>query len=245
MNSIELQNVSKYFKVNGRRLKVVDGVSFRLEQGRSLALIGPSGCGKSTILSMTAGFFPPDEGRISVSGSLGLCLQDDKLLPWRTVLKNACLPGEIKGAEALAEAKEKASAYLPLFGLDGFEDSYPAQLSGGMRQRAALLRTLIAGGDFMLLDEPFARLDALTKEDLHRLLHRVMERFSPGMLLITHDIEEALKIADEICLLSPRPARVVERLTTPKGEGMPFDPLKHAALKQHMRDVLLAHKTPV
>ena len=114
-----------------------------------------------------------------------------------------------------------------------------------MRQRAALLRTLIAGGDFMLLDEPFARLDALTKEDLHRLLLRVMERFSPGLLLITHDIEEALKIADEICLLSPRPARVVERLTTPKGEGMPFDPLKHAALKQHMRDVLLAHKTPV
>ena len=238
MNSIELTDVEKYFSVNRQRIKVVDRVSLHLEQGKCLALLGPSGCGKSTIFAMIAGFFPPDAGTVSIKGSIGLCMQDDKLLPWLKIMDNICLPARIKGRYELEAAREKAASYLPVFGLEGFGQCYPAQLSGGMRQRAALLRTLLAGEDMMLLDEPFYRLDALTKEDLQQLLKQIMERFAPGVMLITHDIDEALLLADDICLLTPRPASVIKKLPVIRKGGKDLPPEEHARMKKEIRSLL-------
>ncbi|NLF80834.1 MAG: ATP-binding cassette domain-containing protein [Clostridia bacterium] len=235
---IKLQQVEKYFRLNNERIKVVDNVSFSVEQGRCSALLGPSGCGKSTLLAMIAGFFPPDGGKIEVEGRISLCLQRDLLLPWRDLLANVCLPVEARDKSALPAARQEAEQYLPLFGLEGFGGSYPAQLSGGMASRASLLRALMAGGDFWLLDEPFAKLDALTKEDLQLWLRGIIDRFHPGVLLITHDIDEALLLADEICLLSPRPCRLLARLTTPRGRGMEADAQELAALKAEIRRLL-------
>jgi len=142
---IKITEVEKYFRLNGHKIKIIDHVSLTVEHGRCTSLLGPSGCGKSTLLGMIAGFYPPDGGTVSLDGRVSLCLQRDMLLPWRDILANVCLPVEIRDQAALRAAKEKARAYLPLFGLEGFARSYPAQLSGGMRQRAALLRTLMAG----------------------------------------------------------------------------------------------------
>ena len=235
---IKLQQVEKYFRLNNQRIKVVDNVSFSVEQGRCTALLGPSGCGKSTLLSMIAGFFPPDGGRIEAEGRISLCLQRDLLLPWRDILANVCLPVEVRERDRLPEALRQAEQYLPLFGLEGFGRSYPAQLSGGMSQRASLLRALMAGGDFWLLDEPFAKLDALTKEDLQLWLRGIIDRFHPGVLLITHDIDEALLLADEICLLSPRPGRLLARLATPRAQGSAADARTFSALKAEIRRLL-------
>jgi ABC-type nitrate/sulfonate/bicarbonate transport system ATPase subunit len=237
---IRLEQVEKYFRLDGQRIKVVDGVSFRVEQGRCIALLGPSGCGKSTLLSLIAGFFPPDGGQITVEGSISLCLQRDLLLPWRDLLANVCLPVEVRDKATLPMARQQAEQYLPLFGLAGFGRSYPAQLSGGMSQRASLLRALMAGGDFWLLDEPFAKLDALTKEDLQLWLRSIIDRFHPGVLLITHDIDEAMLLADEICLLSPRPCRLLAQLPTPRSLGQEADMAAQAALKAEIRHLLAA-----
>lgn len=239
---IKVSGVEKYFRLNNHRIKVVDGVSFTVTHGCCTALLGPSGCGKSTILSMIAGFYPPDKGEITADGRVGVCLQRDMLLPWRDILANVCLPVEIRDKTALASAREKALAYLPLFGLEGFAHSYPAQLSGGMSQRAALLRTLMAGGDFWLLDEPFAKLDALTKEDLQLWLAGIIRQFSPGVLLITHDIDEALLLADTICLLSPRPSSVITELALPRRRGDALDAATYADLKATIRRLLLQTK---
>jgi ABC-type nitrate/sulfonate/bicarbonate transport system ATPase subunit len=235
---ITISEVEKYFRLNGDKLKIIDRVSFTVEAGRCIALLGPSGCGKSTLLAMIAGFFPPDMGKIDIAGRISVCLQRDMLLPWRDILANVCLPVEIRNKGALPAAQEKAISYLPLFGLEGFAHSYPAQLSGGMSQRAALLRTMMAGGDFWLLDEPFAKLDALTKEDLQLWLVGIIRQFNPGVLLITHDIDEALLLADKICLLTPRPASVITELTLPRYTGKAADAVTNAQLKTKIRHLL-------
>lgn len=206
---ITISQVYKSFLLDGERIPVLNDVSLKVPQGQCTALLGPSGCGKSTLLSLIAGFYPPDSGTISTTGKVSLCIQKDMLLPWRDLLANVCLPVEVTNRNELAAAKKRAKEYLPLFGLAGFAHSYPTQLSGGMSQRAALLRTLMAGGDFWLLDEPFAKLDALTREDMQTWLLSIIQRFRPGILLITHDIDEAIRLADKIYVLSRRPASVI------------------------------------
>ena len=209
---ITCRKINKQFRLNSRPIPVLDSVSIEVAAGESVALIGPSGCGKSTLLGLIAGFYPADSGTLSVTGRVSLMMQQDMLLPHRSVLDNACLPVEVRDKKRLPAARAEARALLPLFGLEGFGDSYPSQLSGGMRQRAALLRTVMDGGDFWLLDEPFGKLDALTKEELQEWLFGIKSRFNPGVLLVTHDISEALSLADRISVMSERPGRIKAEL---------------------------------
>ncbi len=222
------------------QLAVLDRLSLALAPGECLALLGPSGCGKSTALALAAGLRRPDAGRVlldgrplSGPGRVGLMPQRDLLLPWRRLLDNLLLGPQLQG-RPLAEARREALALLPAFGLEGFDQAYPAGLSGGMRQRAALLRTVLAGHRTLLLDEPFGALDALTRLALQSWLAAMRERFGWTVLLVTHSPEEALFLADRIAILGPRPARVVAefhpRLPRPRIPSLRADPAFAAEL---------------
>jgi len=198
-------------------LRVLDGISLSLEPGERMAVVGPSGCGKSTLLSLVAGLEQPLEGTISVAGhgqpagrlaGCALMPQDDLLLPWRSAIDNAALPLVNAGA-GRREARELARPLFHRFGLEGFEREQPRRLSGGMRQRVAFLRTLLAGKAALLLDEPFASLDALTREELQGWLVGALDQEPRTVLLVTHDVDEALRTCRRIAVLSPRPGRVV------------------------------------
>jgi ABC-type nitrate/sulfonate/bicarbonate transport system ATPase subunit len=196
--------------------EVLDGLSLTAAPGEIVAVIGPSGCGKSTLLSVLAGLIAPDAGEVALDGradaprlgALTLMPQQDALLPWRTLLGNVALAPRLAGA-GREEAEREASRTLARFGLAGFEDHYPHALSGGMRQRAALARTLLSGSRGWLLDEPFGALDALTRADLRGVLARAWAEARPTTVLVTHDLDEALTLADRVLVSSPRPARIV------------------------------------
>ena len=200
-------------------LSVISGVDIRLAAGKVTAVLGPSGCGKSTLLHICAGLLSTDRGRVFLdqreitgrTGQVAYLQQKDLLLPWRTVLDNVALPLLIQGVPK-ARARARAGELLGRFGLDGFENHYPSQLSGGMRQRAALLRTYLFRGNVILLDEPFGALDTITRSRMHQWLLGILREFRPAVLLVTHDIDEALLLSDEVVVLSKRPATVVERL---------------------------------
>ncbi len=220
--TVEVSDLIKAFRVNGQPLRVLDGVNLRADRGTFVTLIGPSGCGKSTLLNIVAGLQHPDQGQILFDGvatgdrlgRVGLMPQRDLLLPWRTVLGNALLGPELHGEDPEA-ARRDALSLLPLFGLQGFADSYPAALSGGMRQRAALLRTFLCRQGVLLLDEPFGALDALSRSGLQEWLLRVWQQFGYTVLFITHDVEEALFLSDRVYVLTERPARVCLELDVP------------------------------
>ncbi len=213
--SLELNRVSKTFHDNGRVTPALDQISFKIGRGEFVSVIGPSGSGKSTICNLITGLIRPDSGEIRLNGELingavgrvGYMPQRDLLLPWRTVLDNAILGPELNG-KPRAEARRRARDLLPIFGLEAFAEAYPATLSGGMRQRAALLRTLLLDKDVMLLDEPFGALDALTRREMQRWLLDVWARFKPTILFITHDVREAVLLGDRVVALSVRPGRV-------------------------------------
>jgi ABC-type nitrate/sulfonate/bicarbonate transport system ATPase subunit len=198
---------------------VFEDLSFGAAQGEFLTLLGPSGCGKSTILHILSGLLVPDRGRVFLrgrditgkTGEVSYMQQKDLLLPWRRIIDNVALPLRIQGLSR-SRARREAAPLFPEFGLEGFEYAYPSQLSGGMRQRAALLRTYLFSREVLLLDEPFARLDAITKRRLHEWFLEVLERLATTVLFVTHDIDEALKLSDRIHVLSDRPARVVEEI---------------------------------
>jgi ABC-type nitrate/sulfonate/bicarbonate transport system ATPase subunit len=200
-------------------LLVFEDLSFFVEKGEVVTLLGPSGCGKSTILHVISGLLLPDEGTVYMrgreitgeTGRVSYMQQKDLLLPWRRIIDNVALPLQIQGIDK-KRAREEAAPHFEEFGLEGFEYSYPSQLSGGMRQRAALLRTYLFSKDVLLLDEPFARVDAVTRRKLHHWFMRVIERLSSTVLFITHDIEEALKLSNRIYVLSARPARVMREI---------------------------------
>jgi ABC-type nitrate/sulfonate/bicarbonate transport system ATPase subunit len=198
-------------------LGVLDGISLTLEPGERMAVVGPSGCGKSTLLSLVSGLEQPLEGTITVAGhdqpadrlaGCALMPQDDLLLPWRSAIDNAALP-LVNAGLGRREARELARPLFRRFGLDGFEREHPKRLSGGMRQRVAFLRTLLAGKAVLLLDEPFASLDALTREELQGWLVAALDEEPRSVLLVTHDVDEALRTCRRIAVLSPRPGRVV------------------------------------
>ena len=196
--------------------EVLDGVDLAVQRHGRLALVGPNGCGKSTLLRLLAGLADPDAGSVTVGGStraadrLAACAlmpQKDMLLPWRSALDNAVIALENKGVPR-AQARRQA---LPLFerlGLDGFAAHRPAQLSGGMRQRVAFLRTLLAGKETLLLDEPFGALDAITRAAAQGWLSGALAAEPRTVVLVTHDVEEAFLLCDQVAVLSPRPARV-------------------------------------
>lgn len=216
---LALHRISKTFRENGQVVPAVIDVSFVALPGEFVALIGPSGSGKSTLFNLITGLAEPDAGEIYLAGQVvpgrtgrfGYMPQRDLLLPWRTILNNVILGPELAG-EDLRQARQEANSLLPLFGLAGFGDAYPATLSGGMRQRAALLRTFLCHKEVMLLDEPFGALDALTRRELQIWLLKIWEQFNKTILFITHDVEEALFLSDKVILLSPRPGRVILEL---------------------------------
>jgi ABC-type nitrate/sulfonate/bicarbonate transport system ATPase subunit len=199
---------------------VLDDVSFDIAPGGLTALIGPTGCGKSTILRILAGLLAPDNGSASMDGRSilgrpGECAympQGDTLLPWRRARANAMLGAQIAGYDLVAAHVRTASLFTR-FGLAGFEESWPRELSGGMRQRVALLRTVLTGHPVLLLDEPFAALDAVTRTDLQGWLSHLLQSEQRTTLLVTHDVDETLRLADQILVLSPRPGRIVDQIT--------------------------------
>src|SRR4051794_23051883 len=188
----------------------LDGVDLTVRAGELVAVAGPSGCGKSTLLGLLCGLEAPDAGSLSAPPA-ALMPQRDGLLPWLSALDNAALALRVAGASR-ASARKQAMAHFAGFGLEGFEGARPAALSGGMRQRVAFLRTLLAGRPLLCLDEPFASLDALTRAQAQGWLAEALTREARTVVLVTHDVEEAVLLADRIVLLSPRPGRVVSVL---------------------------------
>ena len=212
---IELDGVGQDFTLHGHPLPVLRGVDLRVDEGEFVSIIGPSGCGKSTLLNLIAGLEEPSVGRILMDGlqvtrrlgTVGYMHQKDLLLPWRSVLDNALLGPELMGSPR-SQAQSAAMELMGPFGLEGFEKSYPAQLSGGMRQRVAFLRTVLADRDVILLDEPFGALDALTRAGMQEWLLGLWESWSKTVVLVTHDVEEAVLLSDRVYVLTPRPGRV-------------------------------------
>jgi len=211
MNSIEISGISKTME----DLAVLEDISLSVRQNQLVSIVGPSGCGKSTLFNIISGLIKPDGGKVLIDGQdytggigrVSYMRQKDLLLPWKTILDNVCIPMVVRG-ESILNARRKADKYFETFGLEGFQDKYPAQLSGGMRQRAALLRTYLFKSDIMLLDEPFGSLDAITKRKMQEWLLKVNSNINSTILFITHDIDEAIFLSDRIYLFSERPARV-------------------------------------
>ncbi|MSQ18901.1 MAG: ABC transporter ATP-binding protein [Betaproteobacteria bacterium] len=217
---IEYRNVTKRFvSGTGTNITAVEEVSLAIADGEVVSLIGPSGCGKSTLLNMGSGLYAPTDGDVLVDGvrvsgpnrHVAFMLQKDLLLPWRTIRQNVELGAEIQGIDA-SERRRQALALLERFHLRGFEDHYPHQLSGGMRQRAALARTLAIEPLVLLLDEPFSALDAQTKMVLQADLARTLATERKTTLFITHDLTEGVVLSDRVLVMSRRPGRIVEEI---------------------------------
>ncbi len=212
---IELQDVTKTFTRGKEEVRAVGGVSLRIAKGSIVAFIGPSGCGKSTLLNMIAGLSFPSSGRILYNGTaiadvntdVGYMTQKDNLLPWRTVRDNVALPLELAGRPA-AERRREADWVLAELGLRGFEERYSAELSGGMRKRACLARMLLYRPATLLLDEPFAALDAQLRLSMHELLLRLWADSRQTIVLVTHDLVEAVTLADRVVVFTRRPATI-------------------------------------
>ena len=196
-------------------IRALAGIDLEVGAGEFVSIIGPSGCGKSTLFNLLAGLDPPTAGSIELDGRsatnllglIGYMPQEGLLMPWRTVLDNAAL-GPLLNGVGRSEAREMALAEFPRFGLTGFESAWPSQISGGMRQRAALLRTFLAGRDVLLLDEPFGALDALTRQEMQQWLLRIWQDDRKTILFVTHDVDEALFLSDRVYLMSGRPGRI-------------------------------------
>lgn len=233
-NKISVKDLEKVFQSDGRAVTALKGLSFEIREGEFFGIVGPSGCGKTTLLNLIGGIEQPTAGSISVNGSgvegpgsdRGMLFQEGALLPWRTAIKNVEFGLEIKGIEK-KERAGIAGKYLKLVGLEGFEDSYPYELSGGMMQRVALARVLTFDPDILLMDEPFASVDALTREGLQNELLKIWGETEKTIVFVTHSIDEVIYLSDRIAVLSARPGRVKEvvDINLPRpGEGTRTSP---------------------
>jgi NitT/TauT family transport system ATP-binding protein len=221
---IEVRDLTKTFGSGGNQVPAVDRVSFELKQGEFVALLGPSGCGKSTILNMIAGLIPHSSGQIRVDGApvvagrvqpqVGYVFQRDTVFPWRTVARNIGYGLEIKSMPK-PEREARVARMITQSRLTGFENAFPMTLSGGMRQRVSLMRTLIMEPQILLMDEPFGALDTHTKLEMHQILLEMWERERQTVIFVTHDLSEALTLSDRIILLSARPGRIKEDFSVP------------------------------
>jgi sulfonate transport system ATP-binding protein len=244
---IDVRSLSKSFQLGGAAIEAVRDVSFRVRRGEFVALLGPSGSGKSTILNMIATLVKPSNGQILIDGKpviagkatpdVGYVFQRDTLFPWRTVADNIGYGLQLAGV-ADAERKERVAACVAQAGLEGFEQAYPSALSGGMRQRAALMRTLVVEPQILLMDEPFGALDTHTKIDMHEVLLRIWDREQQTVLFVTHDLGEALTLADRIILFSARPGRIKDMFevdfTRPRDAVKVRETPRYAELFQHI-----------
>jgi NitT/TauT family transport system ATP-binding protein len=214
---IAVEEVSKVFTSGARTVTALDRVSFEIESGSFVSIVGPSGCGKSTLLKIISGLLSVSNGNAFVAGervanpleNVGMVFQAPVLLKWRTVLSNVLLPVEFAKLN-LADYVEKSRALINLVGLEGFEEMYPHELSGGMQQRASLCRALVTDPQLLLMDEPFGALDAMTRDDLDIELLRIWEERKKTVLFVTHSIQEAVFLSDRVLVMSARPGRLLE-----------------------------------
>lgn len=233
MAEIKVCNVSKTLD----DIFTLNDVSLTVPENEFVIMLGPSGCGKSTLLNIIAGLIIPDQGRVEIDGEdwtgrtgrISYMQQKDLLLPSRNILDNVSIPLVLKGQNR-KQARKTVQQFMENFGLAGFEKSYPRQLSGGMRQRAALLRTYLFTSDIMLLDEPFAGLDAITRRNMHLWLKDICKTYSPSVLFVTHDIDEALLLGDTIYVFSARPAQVRLRINV-KPDNDCYDSIKEQIME--------------
>jgi ABC-type nitrate/sulfonate/bicarbonate transport system ATPase subunit len=245
---IEVNDIYKAFRVDGQVMVALESVSLKASAREFVSIIGPSGSGKSTLLNIVCGLLEPDRGEVLLNGEtaprrlgrMAYMPQRDLLLPWRTVLDNVILCAELRGSPR-AEARRHAEELLPLFGLEGFGSSYPAALSGGMKQRAALLRTFFCEQEIMLLDEPFGALDAITRAEMQAWLLQVWSRFQQTILFITHDVEEAVFLSDRVYVMTARPGRISRvvdiDLPRPRDRAMITEP-QFVALRHDLLEAL-------
>ena len=229
--AVSVRNASKSFpRPDLPPVDAIDRISLDVHLGEFVVIVGPSGCGKSTLLNIIAGLTEPDIGSVSLQGDthaerigrVAYMHQIDLLLPWRNVLSNATLGLEIAGIPR-AEAESKATELAQRFGIADFMNAYPATLSGGMRQRVALLRAVLPDRDVLLLDEPFKALDAITRSELQRWLSDVLDRSHRATIMVTHDVEEALMLGDRVLVMSPRPGRILLELDVDLPRPRPRD----------------------
>lgn len=220
------EHVSMHFFNQDGVLEVLDDISFSLKQGEIAALLGPSGCGKSTILNILSGLLQPTGGEIVRRGSIGYMFQRDHLLDWRTIYDNVRIGLEIQHLQKSERHVQKMERLLRTYGLWEFRNRYPAELSGGMRQRAALIRTLAVDPDILLLDEPFSALDSQTRLMVSEDIGSILRQERKSTLLVTHDISEAISFSDTIYTLSQRPARVKTVYTVQLTTELPRTPLR-------------------
>lgn len=200
---INLENVKKIYD----KIVVLDGINIKVYEGEFVSILGPSGCGKSTIFNIIANLINYDNGKVDINGKLSYMYQKDLLLPYKTIIDNVTLP-MILNKEKKNIAYEKIKEYFNIFGLKGYENKYPNELSGGMKQRANFLRTYVASNDIMLLDEPFGALDSITKSSMQKWLLEVKSKVNSTILLITHDIDEAIMMSDRIYVIAKKPSSV-------------------------------------
>jgi NitT/TauT family transport system ATP-binding protein len=228
---VEVRDVRRRFTVDGRTVVAVDGVSFEVRPREFVALVGPSGCGKSTVLNMVAGLLPPTAGEIRLDGrpvagvprQVGYVFQKDTVFPWRTVAANVELGLAYRGVPREERARRVREA-VALVGLEGFEDAFPATLSGGMRQRVALMRTLVVEPEILLMDEPFGALDTHTKLRLQAQLLALWRDRRQTVIFVTHDLAEAITLADRVLVMTSRPGRI--RLDHPVDLPRPRDVIR-------------------
>ena len=226
---LRIQGVGRDFRTRNGVTNAVSGVDLTIERGEFVTLIGRSGCGKTTLLRMIGGLLAPTSGSIEVDGKnlwrgeavdasaitkLGFVFQESNLFPWFSILDNIALPMKLRGV-GKRERRERAAEFAALVGLKGFEKSYPRELSGGMRQRAAIARALSTEPDLLLMDEPFGALDALTRERMNLELQRIVLDTESTVVFVTHDIPEAVFLADRVVHMTPRPGRIRQVLTAP------------------------------
>ncbi len=214
---LQIKNVRKWFYTEDKKLLVIDGITLNVREGEFIGIVGPSGCGKTTLLRIIAGLERQDEGEVLLRGKpirgpghdRAMVFQDYALFPWRNVLGNILFGLEIRNIPK-KEALEKANRFIKLVGLEGFEKSYPHELSGGMRQRVALARALVCEPEILLMDEPLSALDAQTRNVMQSELVRIWSETKKTIIYVTHNIEEAVYMADRIAVLSKRPARLLD-----------------------------------
>lgn len=232
---IAIEGITHAYQTDTGPLPVLHDISFDIAPGGFTAVVGPSGCGKSTLTKLVSGLLKPDSGRVILDGkpvtsprpTVGMAFQNPVLLEWRSILRNVLLPLEIVRGHGLSREQAEARAHelLTLVGLSGFEHKRPSELSGGMRQRASLCRALIHRPSVLILDEPFGALDAFTREDLWQIMFKLRIEQGVTCMLITHDLRESMFLADEVIVLSDRPAGIQHRLTVPLGQDRTIEDL--------------------
>ena len=216
---IAIQEVSKVFANGAKTVSALDRVSFTIDKGDFVSIVGASGCGKSTLLKIISGLLPPTSGKVAIDGeavsrpleNVGMIFQTPVLLKWRQVLSNVLLPVEFARLDVTPYV-QRARGLLKLVGLEGFEEMYPHQLSGGMQQRVSLCRALVTDPQLLLMDEPFGALDAMTRDELDVELLRIWEEKKKTVLFVTHSIQEAVFLSDTVAVMSARPGRLLETL---------------------------------